>query len=290
MRDIDLLRGLKDKITTGAVDKFRKTDQRVKRLEQAEGTIITTRTVVRGGGGGGGTPASGNVATDTIWDAKGDLAAGTGADTALRLAVGADDTILMADAAQATGLKWVASGTPSTQAFGDAAAVGTADTFTRGDHKHAMPADPVTAHVAAGDPHTGYRLESVDLFVSKTFTFTVPVDALATGALVPEIMLAGESGEHGTLSFVRAKAVCVTAGTGTNTILVEVDDNPGFTSATTIATLNLGTSTEADDATEDAAWTPTTNVFVRARCTAVGATPPDKVTVFLVAKERAEAY
>ncbi len=90
---------------------------------------------------GGG---SGSVATDTIWDAKGDLAAGTGANTASKLIVGADDTILMADAAQATGLKWVASATPSTQAFGDAAAAGTADTFTRGDHKHAMPAAPTT--------------------------------------------------------------------------------------------------------------------------------------------------
>lgn len=85
---------------------------------------------------------SGAVATDTIWDAKGDLAAGTGADTASRLAVGANDTVLMADSGQATGLKWVASQTPSTQAFGDAAAEGTADTYARGDHKHAMPADP----------------------------------------------------------------------------------------------------------------------------------------------------
>lgn len=81
---------------------------------------------------------------DTIWDAKGDLVAGTGADAAAKVTVGADDTILMADAAQSTGLKWVASATPSTQAFGDAAAVGTSDTFTRGDHKHAMPPNPVT--------------------------------------------------------------------------------------------------------------------------------------------------
>jgi hypothetical protein len=172
----------------------------------------------------------GNVATDTIWDAKGDLAAGTGANTASKLTSGADDTILMADSAQTTGLKWVASQTPSTQAFGDAAAQGTADTYARGDHKHAMPsspsvpafatpaialgaaaaagvagtvvrsdstiaafdatapttqafadsaatgsaavaarrdhkhampADPVTAHAAAGDPHTGYVLESL---------------------------------------------------------------------------------------------------------------------------------
>jgi hypothetical protein len=173
---------------------------------------------------------SGDVATDTIWDAKGDLAAGTGANTAAKLTAGADDTILMADSAQTTGLKWVASQTPSTQAFGDSAAQGTADTYARGDHKHAMPsspsvpafatpaialgaaaaagvagtvirsdstiaafdatapttqafgdsaatgsaavaarrdhkhampADPVTAHAAAADPHTGYVLESL---------------------------------------------------------------------------------------------------------------------------------
>ena len=34
--------------------------------------------------------AGGNVATDPIWDAKGDLAAGTGPDAAIRLAVGSD--------------------------------------------------------------------------------------------------------------------------------------------------------------------------------------------------------
>ena len=51
---------------------------------------------------------------------------------------------------------------PSTQAFADAAAVGTAVASARRDHKHAMMADPVTAHAAAADPHTGYRLESAD--------------------------------------------------------------------------------------------------------------------------------
>lgn len=48
------------------------------------------------------------VATDPIWDAKGDLAVGTGADTAARLAVGANDTFLIADSSQATGLRWAA--------------------------------------------------------------------------------------------------------------------------------------------------------------------------------------
>jgi hypothetical protein len=42
----------------------------------------------------------------TIVDAKGDLIAATAADTPARLAVGANDTVLTADSAEATGLKW----------------------------------------------------------------------------------------------------------------------------------------------------------------------------------------
>lgn len=49
---------------------------------------------------------SGSVATDSIWDAKGDLAVGTGANTASRLAVGTNGQVLTADSAEATGMKW----------------------------------------------------------------------------------------------------------------------------------------------------------------------------------------
>jgi hypothetical protein len=42
----------------------------------------------------------------TVVDAKGDLIAGTGADAVSRLAVGANGTTLVADSAEATGLKW----------------------------------------------------------------------------------------------------------------------------------------------------------------------------------------
>jgi hypothetical protein len=42
----------------------------------------------------------------TIFDAKGDLIAATAADTASRLAVGANNTVLTADSSTATGLKW----------------------------------------------------------------------------------------------------------------------------------------------------------------------------------------
>lgn len=85
---------------------------------------------------------------ESLLDAKGDLITASADNTPAKLTVGADDTILMADSAAGGGLKWVASATPSTQAFGDAAAVGTADTFTRGDHKHAMPANPVSSNGA----------------------------------------------------------------------------------------------------------------------------------------------
>jgi hypothetical protein len=44
----------------------------------------------------------------TAIDAKGDLVAGTGADAFARLAVGANDTVLVADSTAATGLKWAA--------------------------------------------------------------------------------------------------------------------------------------------------------------------------------------
>ena len=56
------------------------------------------------------TPAGGGqtttVATDTIFDAKGDLVAGTGADAATKVTVGANGTILVADSAVANGVKW----------------------------------------------------------------------------------------------------------------------------------------------------------------------------------------
>lgn len=55
----------------------------------------------------------------TLVDAKGDLLVATANDTPARLAVGSNDQVLVADSAQATGLKWAApaGGAPDIQAF-----------------------------------------------------------------------------------------------------------------------------------------------------------------------------
>lgn len=49
---------------------------------------------------------AGNVAADAIWDAKGDLAVGTGANTAQKLPVGTDGDVPIADSSQTVGIRW----------------------------------------------------------------------------------------------------------------------------------------------------------------------------------------
>lgn len=71
----------------------------------ATGTPSAT-TYLRGDGSWATPSGGGSVATDPIWDAKGDLAGATGADTASRLAVGSNYMNLRANSSQSTGLEW----------------------------------------------------------------------------------------------------------------------------------------------------------------------------------------
>ncbi len=61
--------------------------------------------------------ANGAIAKSIV-DAKGDIVAATAADTVSRLAVGANGTVLTADSAEATGLKWAASSATTIDTFG----------------------------------------------------------------------------------------------------------------------------------------------------------------------------
>jgi len=67
-------------------------------------TGVTAGTGLSGGGTSGDVTLTNTVAT--AFDAKGDLVAGTGADTFSKLTAGSNYSILMADSAQSTGLKW----------------------------------------------------------------------------------------------------------------------------------------------------------------------------------------
>jgi hypothetical protein len=68
---------------------------------------VTAGVGISGGGTSGTVTVTNSMATAI--DAKGDLVPGTGADTFSRLAVGANGTVLTADSAEATGLKWAAA-------------------------------------------------------------------------------------------------------------------------------------------------------------------------------------
>jgi len=70
-------------------------------------TEVQAGTGISVASGTGPVPVITNTVATAI-DAKGDLVAGTGADTFARLAVGANDTVLTADSTTATGLKWAA--------------------------------------------------------------------------------------------------------------------------------------------------------------------------------------
>lgn len=60
----------------------------------------------RGGGSGGGIP-------ETLLDAKGDLIVASAADTAARLAIGANNLALIADSGEALGVRWSALPIPT---------------------------------------------------------------------------------------------------------------------------------------------------------------------------------
>lgn len=103
------------------------------------------------------TGGSGSVATDTIFDAKGDIPAGTGSDTSQKLAVGTNGKQLYADSTQTTGLLW--SYPPTVTKTGDYT-VTSADETIFGNH--ATVALTITLPAASSNTNKPFRFKNVN--------------------------------------------------------------------------------------------------------------------------------
>jgi len=204
--------------------------------------------------------AVGSTATDAIWDAKGDLAVGTGANTAQKLTVGSNNQVLTADSAQTTGLKWAtpagggdmlaannlsdlasAATARTNLGLGTAATTASTDYATSG-HNHSGVYDPagtatsaVSSHAGAADPHAdrAYTDAQIAAFLSTAFDFKASVRAATTA----NITLSGAQTIDG---------VSVVAG---NRVLVK---NQSTASQNGIYVAASGAWTRATDADADA--------------------------------------
>ena len=100
----------------------------------------------------------------TILDAKGDIIAATAADTASRLAVGANNTVLTADSSTATGLKWA---TPAAGGGGKVLQVITATAVTEVSNSTSTYADTGLTATITPTSATSTILVMVDIGVRK---------------------------------------------------------------------------------------------------------------------------
>ena len=110
-------------------------------------------------------PSNSEAILDTIVDAKGDLIAGTAADTVARLAVGADGTILVADSGEATGLKWSATSTVNSRV-----AVSKNSGATIGTRRRINFIEGTDVSITVADDSTN---EEVDVTIGLPSTLTV---------------------------------------------------------------------------------------------------------------------
>lgn len=149
--------------------------------------------------------ASGNLHPEYALD--GDIPAFATPAVALgtAAAAGATGTVIRSDS---TIVAFDAT-SPTTQAFGDAAAVGAAAVAARRDHKHAMPANPVTGHEAAADPHTGYVLESV--LDAETVLYAT-VDNTPAALSVPASRIVGRKASGSIVALTAAELRAILLG------------------------------------------------------------------------------
>jgi hypothetical protein len=117
--------------------------------------------------------ANGAVAKSIV-DAKGDLVAATAADTVSRLAVGTNGTVLTADSAEATGMKWAAPASSgaltliASQSFTSSSAHNVNDVFSS-TYQNYLVQITLTGASATGYQQMRFRVSGADNSTSNYF-------------------------------------------------------------------------------------------------------------------------
>jgi hypothetical protein len=202
---------------------------------------VTAGTGISGGGTSGTVTVTNSMATAI--DAKGDLIGGTGADTFARLAVGANGTVLTADSAETTGLKWA---TPA-GGGGKVLQVVSATTTTL---KNIATTTQTDTNITATITPTS-ATSKILVLVSACFRLTRNANGLYTGARLQRG--ATSIADFGDYKFahlsVEASSLPTRVDLGGNYSITYLD-NPATTSATTYkvqAKVELTTNSAAID-------------------------------------------
>lgn len=131
----------------------------------------------------------------------------------------------------------------------------------------------IATHAADADAHAGKVTHHILFRKTGSLTLNVP--------LSPQRVCIGEAGEHGTITAIRATATCKTIGGGTNTLKIQVHDDPSFGATVTLFTIPLDTAVEATVVPPlDNAWDIAGGyIWVECMPTAVNAASPQDVEV-----------
>ncbi len=189
-------------------------------------------------------PINGTAAIQqTLIDAKGDLIAGTGADAVSRLAVGANGTTLVADSAQATGLKWATPATtyPTTaQDTVDAEQDSTSTSYT--DLTTSGPAVTVTTGTKALVIVTAMCRNAIVGAAASTAFMSYAVSGATTVAANDNVAIkvgSGSATPSFNCRFSSASLVTLTAGSNTFTAKYRTSADTGRWNHRAIFVMNL---------------------------------------------------
>jgi hypothetical protein len=140
------------------------------------------------------------------------------------------------------------------------------------DDEDVLTFDTATGKWIAAPPAGGGKVTHIVCFGQE--------GNLLSGVLSPRRLRLAAAGEHGAYAALRVLCTAGTAGTGTNTIVLEAHVDKDFGAGTaTLYTIALDTNASMEVTTAPSPAWAAGDIYIRARCSAVGATAPINVEV-----------